>query len=191
MSEPYLGQLMCVGFSFNNRGWLNCDGQLLPIAQYQALFSLFGTMYGGDGRTTFGLPGLQGRVPIHTGQGPGLPNYQQGTSGGAPTVVLNTNQIPSHGHNLINGTNNNQAYVRLQANAANAGTQTPTDNVLATSRENTYLAGQAADVELAASSASIGGATALTGGSQSHQNMQPYQTLRWLVAITGLYPSRN
>jgi microcystin-dependent protein len=191
MSEPYLGQLMCVGFNFNNRGWSNCDGQILPISQHTALFSLFGTMYGGDGRTTFGLPELRGRVPIHTGQGAGLPNYMQGSKGGSPTVVLNTTQIPSHDHVLVNGTNANQAYVRVGANAANAGTQTPTDNVLATSRENTYLAGQAADVQLAESSAAIGGQTALTGGNQDHQNMQPYQTLRWLVAMVGQYPSRN
>lgn len=89
-AEPYLGEISLVGFNFAPRGWANCDGQLLPIAQYQALFSLFGTMYGGDGRTTFGLPDLRGRVPIHAGQGPGLPAYIQGSKGGVVSTHLKT-----------------------------------------------------------------------------------------------------
>ena len=95
MSEPWIGQLMCVGYNFAQRGWANCDGQLLPISQNSALFSLYGTMYGGDGRTTFALPDLRGRVPIHLGQGPGLPSYNQGQRGGN----YETTQPPrSHAH---------------------------------------------------------------------------------------------
>ena len=188
MSEPYLGQLMCVGFTFNNRGWSNCDGQLLPIAQNTALFSLFGTTYGGDGRTTFALPDLRGRVPIHTGAGPGLPQYAQGSRGGAATVVLNTNQIPLHNHNLNNGTEANQASVALSASGEAADTQDANDNVLA--RALIYHAGDA-NRRLGATSAAISGQTALTGGSQPHENMQPYLALRWLVALTGVFPSRN
>ena len=188
MSEPYLGQLMCVGFTFNNRGWSNCDGQILPINQNTSLFSLFGTMYGGDGRTTFGLPGLQGRVPIHVGQGPGLPDYRQGSSGGSPTVTLNVTEIPAHGHNLFNGTGNNQANITLHGIETPANSQDPEDNVLGQALN--FHSGTA-NVPLGSSAGTIGGQTALTGGGQSHNNMQPYQTLRWLVAMVGVYPSRN
>ena len=192
MSEPYLGQLMCVGFNFNNRGWNNCDGQILPIAQYTALFSLFGTIYGGDGRTTFGLPDLRGRVPIHTGTGPGLSPRPQGEKSGGETVILNSGQIPSHNHNLINGTAANQAHVAIDVNnATNADSKNPSGTALAVSRENTYLSTGAVDAQLNAAAASISGQTALTGGNQPHNNMQPFLVLRWLVAMVGVYPSRN
>lgn len=87
MSEPYIGQLMCVGYSFSIRGWANCDGQILPTSQHSALFSLFGTTYGGDGESTFGLPDLRGRVPVHAGQGPDLPVYTQGEKGGRAGAI--------------------------------------------------------------------------------------------------------
>jgi len=97
-SEPFLGEICWIGFNFAPRGWALCDGQLLSISQNDALFSLLGTTYGGDGRTTFGLPDLRGRSPIHVGQGPGLSNYQWGQKGGVETVTLTINQMPSHTH---------------------------------------------------------------------------------------------
>ena len=101
MSEPFLAEIRIVAFNFAPRGWATCDGQLLPISQNQALFSLVGTMYGGDGRTTFGVPDLRGRVPIHRGTGPGLTPRTQGQSGGSETNVLNVNQLPAHSHTII------------------------------------------------------------------------------------------
>ena len=96
--DPFLAEIVMFGGNFNPRGWAFCDGQLLPIAQNQALFSLLGTIYGGDGRTTFALPGLRGRTPIHAGRGPGLTDRRLGSRGGSETVTLNTTQIPSHNH---------------------------------------------------------------------------------------------
>lgn len=191
MSEPYLGQLMCVGFTFNNRGWANCDGQLLPIAQNSALFSLFGTTYGGDGRTTFGLPDLRGRVPIHTGQGPGLPDYKQGSRGGSPTVILNTQEMPSHNHALVSGTDAGQANLDIRIHARNDGEnqKSPDSHVLAAGNYSDQDPN--ATLNRSSVTATISGTTANTGSTQAHNNMQPYQALRWLVALVGIYPSRN
>ena len=101
MAEPFIGQIQIFGFNFPPRGWSFCDGQLLPIAQNTALFSLLGTTFGGDGRTTFGLPDLRGRVAIHPGTGPGLPPVTWGQRGGAASTVLTTNQMPNHNHQAI------------------------------------------------------------------------------------------
>ena len=185
MADPYLGQLMLVGFGFNNRGWNNCDGQLLPISQYSALFSLFGTMYGGDGRTTFGLPDLRGRVAIHVGTGPGLPTYRQGQRAGEPTVTLNITQIPSHNHAL--GGNANAS---LHGRTDQANAQTPTDTFLG--GHEGYVSGQTTpNATLHANSVSLSGTTENNGGSREHDNMQPYLVLRYLVAMVGIYPSRS
>jgi microcystin-dependent protein len=99
--DPFVGAIAIMGFNFAPRGWAHCDGQLLSIAQYSALFSLLGTMYGGDGRTTFGLPDLRGRVALHRGNGPGLPNYNQGQKGGSPTVSIGVANLPPHSHNIV------------------------------------------------------------------------------------------
>lgn len=123
MSEPWIGQLMCVGYNFAQRGWANCDGQLLPISQNSALFSLYGTMYGGDGRTTFALPDLRGRVPIHLGQGPGLPSYNQGQRGGN----YETTQPPAHTHTLSN--------VKISCNSGAGGEEGPVGHYPATASE--------------------------------------------------------
>ena len=106
MSEPFVGEIRMFAGNFAPRGWAYCDGQLLAVSQNDALFSLFGTIYGGDGRTTFGLPDLRGRFPIHAGQGPGLSNRRLGSKGGAETVTVTANQLPSHTH-PIKGTNDN------------------------------------------------------------------------------------
>lgn len=169
MSEPFIGEIRLFGFNFAPRGWALCDGQLLDIASHSALFSLLGTTYGGDGRTTFGLPDLRGRVAVHKGSGPGLTTRNMGQKAGAETVTLNVNQIPPHRHSLI-----------AAAEGANQGK--PGDNELASS--NIYHA-PTSDATLAASS--IG----QTGGGQAHENMQPFLVANYCIALMGIFPSRS
>lgn len=178
MAEPFLGQIIMFGGNFAIRGWATCDGQLLPIAQNTALFSLLGTTYGGDGRTTFGLPDLRGRVPVHMGQGPGLSAYQLGDKGGSEAVTLSTNQIAAHSHaataNALNAAGNaNTAAGNIWAK--DAGTQSAT------------YSNAAPNATMSASAVSIANA----GGNQPHPNVQPYQCLNFLIALQGIYPSRN
>ena len=127
-SEPFVGQLALVGFNFCPRGWLSADGQLLDISQNQALFSLFGTIYGGDGRTTFALPDLRGRAPIHMGQGTGLENYPIGQPGGAETVTLNQQQMPVHSHGVTDLANSNGTTPGLVVRNGNSISQAPTSD---------------------------------------------------------------
>lgn len=177
-STQFLGQLMLNGSNFCPRDWANADGQLLPIAQNTALFSLFGTIYGGDGRTTFALPDLRSRVPIHTGTGPGLSNYQQGSRGGVESVALTGAQVGPHTHTAL-----------LLAEGQTAADSTnPAGNALARGAQ-IYSNDAAPDAADALHPQSI--AVASGGGGQPHYNVQPYLTLRWCVALQGIYPPRN
>lgn len=180
MSEPFLGQIQMFGFNFNPRGWAKCDGQLLPISQNSALFSLLGTQYGGDGRTTFGLPGLRGRVPIHQGNGPGLLPKSIGSKGGQETVALNATEIPSHTHSA---TGNAKAAAGRGNNTAPAGR-----TWAGLARENAY-SDATADTDMMADNVEV--TVGNTGGSQSHNNMQPYLTVNFCIALTGIFPSRS
>jgi microcystin-dependent protein len=171
MSEPFLAEIRIFGFNFAPRGWATCDGQILPINQNQALYSLLGTTYGGDGRTTFGLPELRGRVPLHEGSGTGLSNRTLGAGGGIEQVTLTTSQMPSHLHTL-------------QATTNPADSRSPSSKVSATAIDDLY--GVPEDLVNSAS-----GAVAATGGNQAHQNMQPYLVLNFCIALQGLFPSRN
>jgi len=173
--DPFIGQILMVGFNFAPKGWALCNGQLLPIVSNQALFSLLGTMYGGDGRTNFALPNLQGRVPIHTGQISGGSSYAIGASGGVENVTLLVNNLPSHSH---------------QANCSNApGTSAdPTNNfwakVAATGKTpNVYAA--SANGQMAPT------AIGVTGGNQPVTNMQPYLCVNFIIALQGIFPSRD
>ncbi len=172
MSQPFLGQIMITSFNFAPRGWALCNGQLLAIAQNTALFSLLGTMYGGDGRVTFALPDMRSRVPIHFGQGPGLSSYTQGQFGGEETHTL-TQQEFTHYHavKVYNG---------------NGNVKTPVGNVHA------IVQGTATNI-YSTSAASTGTAEgwAVTGGSQPHTNIEPYLTLNFCICLEGLFPSRN
>ncbi|MDH3530890.1 MAG: tail fiber protein [Acidobacteriota bacterium] len=171
--DPFLGQIQAFGFNFAPRGWALCNGQLLPIAQNTALFSLLGTTYGGDGRTTFNLPDLRGRVSLHYGSGPGLSTRPIGQKGGAESVTLNTSEIPSHSHTA-----------NAAAEAADSGK--PSGNALATpDGVMIYRANQAPDATL--HSGTIGN----TGGNQSHYNMEPFLVINWCIALVGVFPSRN
>ena len=171
MSEPFIGEIRIFAGSFAPRGYALCSGQLLAIAQNTALFSLLGTIYGGDGRTTFALPDLRGRVPLHTGQGPGLSNRRLGQKGGVETVTLTTPELPSHNHggSLQVSTlvaNNGDANGSVLAAAA---LYAPTDPTAPLSNES----------------------FSLVGGNQSHTNVQPFLVINFIIALTGIFPSRG
>jgi microcystin-dependent protein len=171
--EPFIGMIALFGFDFAPRGWAKCDGQLLPIAQNSALFSLLGTMYGGDGRTTFALPDLRGRVAIGTGQGPGLSPYQTGENGGSQSITLLSSQMPAHTH-------------MLQATNTSGNSGDPSGHILANSGATDPEYSSAAP-NTTMSPQSIG----TSGGSQPVPNMQPYLALNYCIALTGIFPSRN
>lgn len=174
MSEPFLGQITMVGFTFAPRGWALCQGQLLSIAQNDALFALLGTTFGGDGVTTFGLPDFQGRAPIHSGQGPGLSNYVQGQKSGTESVTLTLNQLPAHNHVALGSS--------AAANQASPGGFTwasensGTLNIYTNSAPNSPMAANAITV---------------AGGSQPHDNSQPTLVVNICIALEGIFPSRN
>lgn len=175
MSEPFIAEVRIFAGNFAPRGWAFCDGQLLPIANNTALFSLIGTTYGGDGRATTGLPDLQGRSAMHPGSGPGLTRRRLGQITGTEIVTLSEDQIPSHTHTL-NG---------ASASAADTGLPSAVTSFSRTRLGRTYSSDVASLVPL--SSAAVANA----GGSQAHSNLQPYLAVTFIIALVGLYPSRS
>ena len=169
---PFIGQIIMFGGNFAPRGWAFCDGQLLAINSNTALFSILGTTFGGDGRTTFGLPGLRGRVPVHAGNGPGLSNYNLGQKGGTETVTLNIQEMPSHSHTFQLG----GAGATPAGNASYLGNVTGTNLIYNTTKSGQSLASDA---------------NANTGGTQPHNNLQPLLAVNFIIALQGTYPSRN
>ncbi|KAA3618979.1 MAG: phage tail protein [Calditrichaeota bacterium] len=174
--EPMLGEIKMFGGNFAPRGWALCDGQLLSIAENQALFSLLGTIYGGDGRTTFGLPDLRGRAPIHAGSGPGLAPKNLGQRGGVEQVILNITEIPSHSHT-----------VTVKGDSSVAKTDRPEFATWARNAGATPIYGNSPNSFMNGSSISIGN----TGGNLPHTNMQPYLAVNYIIALQGVFPSRN
>jgi len=170
MSEPFLAEVRIVGFTFAPRGWALCDGQILPINQNQSLYSLLGTTYGGDGRTTFALPDLRGRTPIHIGNAGGS-NVFPGQKGGAETHTLAASELPAHSH-------------PFDVLSETGTTVNPDGNTLAASPDLPYMSG-GTRVAMAA------GATSNAGGGQEHDNIQPFIALNFCIALQGLFPSRN
>lgn len=168
MAEPFLGEIRQMSFTFPPKGWALCNGQLLPINQNQALFSLLGTMYGGDGRVTFALPDLRGRVPIHADGG-----HPQGAAGGQGSVTLTVQQLPSHAH-------------AISASASQASTGVPGPGVMLGTSTGTAAYGPPQNLAPMAP-----GSLASVGGSQAHENLQPYLTLSFCIAVQGIFPSRN
>lgn len=168
MSEPFLSEIKIMGFNFPPRGWASCDGQILPIAQYQSLYSLLGTTYGGDGRTTFGLPDLRGRTPLHQGSG-----YNLGTKAGEEVHTLIAAETPTHNHTLsaISATNN--------------PTPVPSSTVMLGSSPSQLYASGSSNTTLRPESISA------FGGGQAHENMQPYTVLNFCIALMGTFPSRS
>ena len=172
MSEPFVGEIRMFAGNFAPRGWAFCDGQLLAVSQNDALFSLLGTIYGGDGRTTFGLPDVRGRVPIHAGSGPGLSPRRLGAKGGAENVTLTVNQLPSHTH-------------ALRASVNPATTPNPQGEVLGETLTDRVYRADDTDVNMASASVSN------VGGSRSHTNLMPFLCINFIIALFGIYPSRH
>lgn len=181
MGTPYMGEIKLVAFNFPPKGWAECNGQFLPINQNQALFSLFGTMYGGNGQTTFALPNLQGRVPIHEGNG-----HTQGEQAGASAVTITQQTMPAHTH-VMKGLNQN--------GTANLAGITP-DNTKAVAQALVSLQNQqTAPAQIYGTGTPdrlmSPAAVSNVGGSQPHQNMMPYLVLNFIVALQGVFPSQN
>lgn len=173
MSEPYLGMIIIVPYNFSPRGWAFCSGQILPIAQNTALFSLLGTTFGGNGQTTFALPDLRGRVSNSSGQGPGLSSYDLGQVGGTESVTLTINQMPTHSHQ-----------VTAPASGEDATSSKPAGNYFGKTPSPIYSA-TTDNAQTAAIPSS------LVGGSQPVGILQPYLTLNYCIALEGIFPSRN
>lgn len=172
MSEPFLAEIKIFSFDFAPKGWSFCDGQVLPINQNQALYSLLGTTYGGDGRTSFALPNLQGRTALHVDA-----NYREGSAGGEATHTLSVQEIPAHKHNLL--------------------AVAPADGSQNTNNPSNAFLSNSAPAEIYSNGAGGAltpmGATSVAnyGSSQGHDNMQPYLALNFCIALRGLFPSRN
>ncbi len=172
MSEPFVGEIRMFAGNFAPRGWALCDGQLLAISQNDALFSLLGTIYGGDGRTTFGLPDLRGRIPIHAGTGPGLSPRPLGQKGGAETETITLNQLPSHTHTIQFSTS--------------PGTQSNPDGEFLGASPNVRVFVPIPPIVNMASTAISG-----VGGGGSHTNVMPFLCINFIIALFGIYPSRQ
>lgn len=177
MAEPFIAEIKMFGGNFAPRGYAFCQGQLLPIAQNTALFSLLGTTYGGNGQTTFGLPDLRGRVPVGTGQGPGLSPVDLGEMAGERNHTLTSNEMPAHTHVAVVQANSGAGNSTSPTGATPAASSTR-DAVYSTAAPNTNMAGGVVSVSN-------------TGGNQPHNNMQPYLGMSFIIALEGIYPSRN
>lgn len=173
MSEPFLAEIRIYGFNFAPRGWAFCDGQILPINQNQSLYSLLGTTYGGDGRTSFGLPDMRGRTPIHVGRSNGGEFHTEGQKSGEETHTLAAAEMPNHDH-------------VAQASSTNANQNSAQGNLPAAAL-NLYIPEASNPTRQPISSSTV----ANVGGSQSHDNMQPYIAINFCIALRGLFPSRN
>jgi microcystin-dependent protein len=173
MAEPFVGEIRMFAGNFAPRNWAFCDGQLLTVSQNDALFSLLGTIYGGDGRTTFGLPDMRGRIPIHAGTGPGLSPRSLGSKGGLENVTLTANQLPSHSHATgalskpgDSGNPQNRLWAATSGSPAFYSADSPDEMM-----DPNTLTGK--------------------GGSQSHSNLMPFLCVHFIIALFGVYPSRN
>lgn len=172
--DPFLGEIIMFAGNFAPRGWAFCDGQLLPISQYSALFSILGTTYGGDGRTTFGLPELRGRAPIHAGNGPGLSDIRLGVKGGAETHTLSILEMPSHNH-----------LGAMKVSTALVDDDTPGTNVSIGASE--IFVEATANQDLSTGSVDIG----FTGGTRSFNIRNPFLGVNYIIALQGVFPSRS
>ncbi len=175
MADPFVGEMRMFPYTFAPSGWILCNGQVLPIKQYTALYAVIGSTYGGDGRTTFALPNLQGQAPMNMGQGTGLTNRPLGQAVGASTVTLTPDNLPSHSHTA-------------QSELEVSDTATPTNNypgVLLTPNNLAYKPSPTSTVQMASS------AIALTGQSQAHENRQPFLTFNFCIAWEGIFPPKS
>jgi microcystin-dependent protein len=172
MTEPFLGEIRLFPYTFAPVGWALCDGQILSISQNTALFSLIGTIYGGDGQRTFALPDLRGRVAVSAGQGPGLSAYEVGETGGLETVSLAKRQMPAHSHEMA-------------VNGPTSGSANPSNRYLGRVSSGTAYAGTSNDKTLNPD------AIARSGGGQPHENRPPHLTLNYCIALEGIFPAHG
>jgi microcystin-dependent protein len=171
MAQPYVGELRMFAGNFAPAGWQFCDGSLLPISENETLFQLIGTTYGGDGQSTFAVPDLRGRVPVHMGTGPGLSTRIIGETGGAESITLTVTQMPAHTHPML-------------ASANTANTTSPQNAVLARTASNVYTTANPPT-----SNGNMASALSPVGGSQPHENMQPYLAVSFIISLFGIFPS--
>ncbi|HEX4334296.1 MAG TPA: tail fiber protein [Polyangiaceae bacterium] len=181
MSDVFLGEIRAFPYTFAPNGWALCNGQLLPISQNTALFSLLGTMYGGDGKSTFALPDLRGAVPVHFGQGAGLTARTIGEAGGSETVTLTTAQISPHNHGVA----------AVSANDITTASATPSATTVFGAEQARSVSSGYVTVGTQASAALSGNAVAATGGGQPHNNMAPFLVFNFCIALSGIFPSRS
>jgi microcystin-dependent protein len=182
--DPFIGQIQPFAFNFAPRGWAKCDGTLLSIAQYQALFSLIGATYGGDGRTTFALPDLRGRVALHQGTGPGLSNRQIGQHSGSETTTLNVTNMPSHNH-MATGT----VKASFTPPAGGGSLNNPSGSNFSGSTGTNVYSNQAPNVTMAAENVEV--VVGNNGGNLPFNNMEPYLVVNWCIALDGIFPPRS
>jgi microcystin-dependent protein len=183
MTDPYIGEIRMFAGDYAPAGWALCNGQLMQISNNPALFSLLGTTYGGNGRTTFGLPDLRGRVPVQPGTGPGLTPYRQGQGGGLETVALSAQQAPAHTHDIS---------VEVKAVAGAGNQSAPGDHVWAADpRGATNVYSDAAPDTTMNANAAVGTAEPNAGGGQAHENRPPFLAINFIIALEGTYPSRS
>jgi microcystin-dependent protein len=190
MAEPFLSEIRLFSFGFAAKGWALCNGQLLPINQNQALFSLLGTTYGGDGRVNFALPNLRGQVPIGYEQGPGLSNYALGQTAGEIAHTLLMSEMPVHTHPVTN-----TLAVTAACDTGVGTSQAPTNNLPAAGATpaGTVYSNAAANAQMSAAAIEPGGSVAVAnvGGSQSHPNLQPFLVINFCIALQGIFPSQT
>ena len=182
-TEPFIGEVKLLGFNFPPLGYMTCQGQMLSIAQYTALFSLIGTIYGGNGQTTFALPDLQGRMPVGQGQGPGLPPYSIGQVGGTTTTTLLSGNLPMHAHTVFN------MHVQQKVSTNNAGETSPDGTYAATTGAAAYSDTPTSNTF--AAPAAMGGSTDPAGATQPLNILNPLLCMNFSIAVEGIFPSRN
>jgi len=178
MTQPFIGQIQPFGFNFAPRNWAQCNGQILSIQQNTALFSLLGTQYGGNGQTTFALPDLQSRVPVHAGTSPGGESFQQGEAAGTETVTLALGTMPAHGHAFVGSSANGDSTIP-------AAGQTLAKAALPSKTPDNFYGPDTTPQPINMATVSP------VGGNQSHTNIQPYQAINWCICTLGIFPSRG
>jgi microcystin-dependent protein len=179
MAQPFIGEIRCFGFNFAPAGWAFCDGQLMSIAQNDALFNLIGTTYGGDGQNTFGIPNLQGKIPMHWGNGPGGFNTVIGQFQGTPTLTLLATQMPAHAHTIVSEL--------IAPGGVNEHVATPTSSAFIGPSSPDQVYNTSPTINAPFSPLSISS----SGGSQPHENLQPFLVLNFCISLFGIFPSQN
>jgi len=196
-ADPFIGEIMMVGFNFAPRGWATCDGQLLSIASNTALFSLMGTTFGGDGRTTFGLPDLRGRSAVHVGTGPGIPTVTWGERWGAETVALTVSNLPAHTHSISATGDVSGITASLRAHNSRGNNASPVGNAIASKSRTNIYSTTAPSVAMHPDSVQLSGTVSVTGTTGSTGSNTPVSVrdpslgIYHVIALTGTFPSRS